>query len=55
MGKDMGGVRTAGRCREMCWGVGGGKERYVGSGEVWESVWGEWGSVLACGERMWGG
>ena len=37
----------------MCWGVGGGKERYVG--RVWESVWGEWGSVLACGERMWGG
>ena len=33
----------------MCWGVGGGKERYV-CGEVWESVWGEWGSVLACGE-----
>ena len=29
----------------MCWGVGGGKERCVGSGEVWESVWGEWGSV----------
>ena len=21
---------------------------------VWESVWGEWRSVLACGERMWG-
>ena len=42
----------------MCWGVGGGKEGYVGSGEVWEgveSVWGEWGSVLACGKRMWGG
>ena len=41
-----------------CWGVGGsdgncgkryggGKERCVGSGEVWESV-------LTCGERMWG-
>ena len=44
-----------GRCREMCWGVGGGKERCVGSGEVWESVWGEWVSVLACGERMWRG
>ena len=33
----------------MCWGVGGGKERCVGSREVWkgvrESVWGEWGSV----------
>ena len=27
----------------------------VGSGEVWESVWGEWGSVLACGERNGGG
>ena len=24
-----------GRCREMCWGVGGGKEKCVGSGEVW--------------------
>ena len=23
-------------------------------GGVWESVWGEWGSVLACGERTWG-
>ena len=51
-------------CREMCWGVGEGKEKCVGSGEVWESVWGEWGgvwesvwgrgSVLACGEKMWG-
>ena len=32
-------------------GVGGGKERCVGSEEVWESVpvWGEWGSVMACG------
>ena len=43
----------------MCWGVGGGKERCVGSremwGGVWESVWGEWGSVLACGERNGGG
>ena len=40
---------------EVCWGVGGGtgKERCVGSEEVWESVWGEWGSVLARGERMW--
>ena len=37
----------------MFWGAGGGKERCVG--RVWESVWGEWGSVLACGERMWGG
>ena len=55
-GKRYGGC--GGRCREVCWGVGGGKERCVGSGEVWggvwESVWGEWGSVLACGERMWG-
>ena len=25
----------------MCWGVGGGEERCVGSGKVWESVWGE--------------
>ena len=33
--------------------VGGGKERC--EGRVWESVWGDWGSVLACGERMWGG
>ena len=38
----------------MCWGVRGGKERCVGSGEVWGGVWesvpvwGEWGSVLAC-------
>ena len=24
-------------------------------GMVCESVWGEWGNVLACGERMWGG
>ena len=23
------------RCKKMCWGVGGGKERCVGSGEVW--------------------
>ena len=36
-------------------GVGGDKERCVGSGEVWESVWGEWGSVLACGETNGGG
>ena len=50
---------------EVCWGVGGGegscRKRYgvcVGKcvgvwGEVrkdvWERVWGEWGSVLACG------
>ena len=52
-GKRYGGC--GGRCREMCWGVGGGEERCVGSGEVWGGcgVWGEWGSVLACGERMW--
>ena len=31
---------------KMCWGVGMSKERCVGRGEVWESVWGEWGSVL---------
>ena len=40
-GKKYGGY--GGRCREMCWGVGGGKERCVG--RLWESVWGEWGSV----------
>ena len=45
------------------WGVGGGegscgkrygagKERCVGRGV--ESVWGEWGSVLACGVGVWG-
>ena len=32
------------------------KEKCVGSGKmwggVWESVWGEWRSVLACGERI---
>ena len=49
-GKRYGGC--GGRCREICWGVGGGKERCVG--RVWESVWGEWGSVLACGERIMG-
>ena len=32
-------------------GCGGGKERCVGSEEVWESVWGEWGSVLKCRGR----
>ena len=32
-------------------GCGGGKERCVGSGEVWESVWGEWGGVW---ESVWG-
>ena len=36
-----------GRCREVCWDVGMSKERCVESGEVWESVWGEWGSGLA--------
>ena len=40
-------------------GVGGGVGKCVGvwrevRKDVWESVWGEWGSVLACGERMWG-
>ena len=38
---------------------GCGKERCVGCGEVWvgvwESVWGEWESVLACGDRNGGG
>ena len=56
MGRGMGGCGW--RCREVCWGVDGGKERCVGSGEVWEgvweSVWREWGSVMACEERMWG-
>ena len=43
MGKGMGGVGGGvGKC------VGGDKERCVGS-DV-----GECGSVLACGERMWG-
>ena len=47
--------RYGGRCREVCWGAGGGKKRCVGSGEVWGGVWesvpvwGEWESVLACG------
>ena len=55
-----GGERSRGkRCREVCWGVEGAKERCVGRGEVWvgvwESVWGEWGSVLACEERNEGG
>ena len=27
------GKRCVGRCREMCWGVRGGKERCEGSGE----------------------
>ena len=40
---------------EVCWVMGGGKEKCVGSGKVWESIWGEWKSVLACGERNWGG
>ena len=34
----------------MCWVVGGGKERCVGSGEVCKSVWGEWGGVW---ESVW--
>ena len=41
------GGAVRGRCREVCWGVGMSKERCLGSGEVWESVWGERGSVLA--------
>ena len=48
-----------GRCREMCWGGGGGKERCVGSGEVWGGcgkVYGVSGEVCwrvgkECGER----
>ena len=50
-GKRYGGC--GGRWREVCWSVGGGKERCWGG--VWESVLGEWGSVLACGERNGGG
>ena len=38
-------VGVWGEARKMCGEVWGG---------VWESVWGEWGSVLACGKRMWG-
>ena len=44
---------------EVCWGVGGGEGSCVGYGEEWAGVWecilvwGVWGSVLACGERMW--
>ena len=53
MGRGMG---CGGRCREVCWGVGGGKERCVGSGKVWGGVWesalGEWENVMACGERL---
>ena len=53
--------------KEVCWGVGGGQgscgKRYGGcGGDVGkcDGVWGEvrkdmWGSVLASGERMWGG
>ena len=46
--------RYGGRCREVCWGVGGGKERCVGRGVrectgIRVPVWDEWGSVLACG------
>ena len=33
-------------------GCGVGKKKCVG--RVWESVWGEWGSVLVRGERIWG-
>ena len=34
---------------EVCWGVGEARKDVWGG--VWESVWGEWGSVLACGRR----
>ena len=33
VGADQG--SCGGRCREMSWGMGGGKERCVRSGEVW--------------------
>ena len=41
--------RVYGVSGEVCWRVRSGEVW----GGVWESVWGEWGSVLACGERMW--
>ena len=42
-GRGMGGgVGVWGEARKDVWGG------------VWEGVWGEWGSVLACGERIWG-
>ena len=48
MGRGMGDVGGGvGKCVGV-WAVRGGKERCVGSGEVWESVWGEWGSVGKC-------
>ena len=40
-----------GKFREVCWGVEGGKEKCGVCVEVWESVWGEWGSVLGSGGR----
>ena len=40
--------RYGGRCREACWGVGGGKKRCVKRGV--REYMGEWGIVLACGE-----
>ena len=43
------GVVCWGRCREVCWGVGGKRrcgERCEVCGEVWEGVWGELRSVL---------
>ena len=41
-------VGVWGEVRKDVWGV----EK---CGRVWESVWSEWGSVLARGERMWEG
>ena len=39
-------------CREMCWEVRKDEWGVEKCGEG--CVWGEWKSVLACGERMWG-
>ena len=48
-GEGICGKRCGGRCREVCW-----EERKDMWGGVWESIWGEWGSVLVSGEGMWG-
>ena len=63
-------ARVLGVSGEVCWDVGEVRELWEevlgevrkvvwGGGEVWgkvwESVWGEWESVFACGERNGGG